>query len=634
MVRFRRARRGGADRRELLAATLVALALTVVAELVRVCVPLARKLGEDLGGTTGYLAAGGVALLVFAAPLLAAAPRVVGPGRARLAVATGALVLARSAVQFVHPIPVWLAFAAVAVALVGLVVIAASIRRATGDRALLLGVLVGLAFDTALRGAFLTWDTAWQDEVPAVAVAVGVAVVAFAMAFAVPVSGDPEPQPPTLRLALFGPFLALQLLFLQNPAAVAAQAELSLPVALAVVLVGDVVAAFALRIPLGSGAAGLGAIAAAAGGYGLTAVSGPAAAVLVVALQALLVRLLARALTPEPVRTAPGRPLRLAASIAVGSIGFVLAVLLFQIHHEAPLPFPNAVVPGVAAAMVGFGASVRRGRVTGRLPRTVVLVPLLLVLVPGVVWATRPSLETIDGEGRPVRVLSFNVRGAVNVDGQVDPATTARLILEQEPDVVVLQEVSRGWPIFGTQDVAEWLAWRLRMPFVYAPAADEQFGNAIFSRLPILRTETGPLPFGDGPQRRSYLRATIDVGGGETLVVVATHLQQTEGSDTRAQQIDRVLEVWGGEAPAVIAGDMNLQPGEDDERRFLGAGLVSVQDEAGDPCEPTAWDPDPGEPCDRPDWIFTTPDLGLSDFVIVRAPASDHLPLAVTVTLG
>ena len=627
----RRARSGGHD---LVAASFAALAFTLLAQVVRVYPPLGFDLAEDLGGTGGYVAGVVVALLVFGAPILAAVPGIVGRGRARFVAATGALVLARSAIQSVHPVPLWLGALGVGVALVAVVGLVASIRRVFGDRALLLGVLMGLALDTAIRGAFQTWDVAWRDDPAAVAAFAVLGVATLGSAFAVRVSGEAQPHPPALRLAVFGPFLALQLLFLQNPAAVGAHAELPLEAAVAVVLAGDVAAALGLSVPLAAGGAGVLAIAASAGAYALTEVTGPAAAALVVGEQVLLVRLLARALVPEPLRVGEGRPLRLAGSVALGSLLFVLPVLLYQVHHEVPLPFPNAVVPAAAAALVGLGATVRRGRVTGRIPRTVGLVPLALLAVPAAVWLSAPEPELVEGDGCNLRIVSFNVHGAVNVRGQVHPEGTARIIEAQEPDVLVLQEVSRGWPIFGTVDVAEWLSRRLRMPYVYEPAAEEGFGNAILSRLPIVETRGGPLPFGEGPQRRSYLLATIDVGGGRTLTVVGTHLQGSTGSDTRARQIDRVLEVLGGASPAVVAGDMNLQPNEDDVQRFLGAGLVSAQDAVGDPCEPTAWDPEPEEPCDRPDWIFATPDLALSDLTIVRAPASDHLALAVTLTLG
>jgi endonuclease/exonuclease/phosphatase family metal-dependent hydrolase len=263
------------------------------------------------------------------------------------------------------------------------------------------------------------------------------------------------------------------------------------------------------------------------------------------------------------------------------------------------------------------------------------VVPLVLLAVPALVAASAPSLETAPGEGGAVRIVSYNVHGTVNVDGQLDPEATARLIEAQDPDVVLLQEVARGWPIFGGIDAAEWLSRRLEMPYLYVPAADEQFGNAVLSRLPVLGMASGELPFGEGPQHRSYLMVSLDVDGDRELSVIATHVQESSGDpQTRTDQISSVLEVWDGGSPVVVAGDMNMQPEEGDVQLFLDAGLVSVQDEIADPCEPTAFEPKPDKPCDRPDWIFATPDLGLSAFEIVRTPASDHLPLAVTLTVG
>ena len=104
------------------------------------------------------------------------------------------------------------------------------------------------------------------------------------------------------------------------------------------------------------------------------------------------------------------------------------------------------------------------------------------------------------------------------------------------------------------------------------------------------------------------------------------HCGETRAAGPRmaaSRQITTLLGVWGGEEPAVIAGDMNLQPDEEDVELFLDAGLESVQEEIGDPCEPTATEPDPAEPCDRVDWIFVTPDVEPSEFEIVETRGSD-----------
>ena len=609
------------------AAILTALSLTLLAQLVRAYVPLAFELGEEIGGTTGYLSAGAVATAVFLSPALGGI--LAGRGRAAL---VGVVLLAagRLTIQLVHPVPVWLGTAALAVGLLVLPSIVAAVRRADGDDALLTGVVLGLALDTAIRGGFLTWDAAWQEGPAAIAVAIVLGVFAITAALTIPLGEDSQ-HPPTLRLALFGPFFALQLLFLQNPATVASQGELSMPQAIAIVLAGDALAlgVGSLRVRVGTTSAAVLMVLAGVGGYALTQPTGPAAAILFVIEQTLLMVLLLRALSAEPLR--PEKVWRLAGSCALGSLAFVGLVFAYQIHIELPLPFPNAVVLAAAATIVGIGALPRRAAVTGWVPRVAVLVPVALLAVPAVVWAREPTLQMEPAGTGAVRIMTYNIHGTVNVDGQLDPEAIAEAIEAQEPDVILLQEVARGWPIFGGLDAAEWLSRRLEMPYLYVPAADEQFGNAVLSHIPILGSTSGELPYGEGPQHRSYLAVRLDVGSRELLVIDAHLERRFEDPATRRRQITTLLDVWGGETPAVIAGDMNLQPDEDDVQLFLDAGLVSVQDEIGDPCEPTAAEPDPDEPCDRVDWIFVTPDVEPSEFEIGQTPASDHLPLAVTV---
>ena len=68
------------------------------------------------------------------------------------------------------------------------------------------------------------------------------------------------------------------------------------------------------------------------------------------------------------------------------------------------------------------------------------------------------------------------------------------MIEEQQPDIVALQEVTRGWVIYGSFDMLVWLSQRLDMPYVYGPAADSVWGNAILSRYPMSGALTIPMP--------------------------------------------------------------------------------------------------------------------------------------------
>ena len=289
---------------------LVALSLVLLAQLVRAYVPLAFQLGEEIGGTRGYISAGVIALAVFASPALAAVGRLPGGGRTGLVASVVGLGAARLAIQFVHPIPVWLGTLAVAAGLFAVPVVVGSVRRVADDGALLLGVYLGLALDSAIRAGALSWDIAWQDAAPAGLVSIGMVALAVAATVAVTSNGGVRATPPALRIAAFGPFLALQILFLQNPAALASQAGLSLPVAAGVVLLIDagvlIVANLRPRVgPLV--AAGLMALAG-VGGYLLVIVSGPSAVFLFGAEQVVLALLLGQGVDPGADRTSTTSP--------------------------------------------------------------------------------------------------------------------------------------------------------------------------------------------------------------------------------------------------------------------------------------------------------------------------------------
>ena len=80
----------------------------------------------------------------------------------------------------------------------------------------------------------------------------------------------------------------------------------------------------------------------------------------------------------------------------------------------------------------------------------------------------------------------------------------------------------------------------------------------------------------------------------------------------------------------MIAGDMNMQL--DDEASvalFRKAGLIDASAATGDPCRTTS--SQPTSDCDRPDWVWLTPDLQIRSFRIGTIDASDHLPIHVTV---
>jgi endonuclease/exonuclease/phosphatase family metal-dependent hydrolase len=73
---------------------------------------------------------------------------------------------------------------------------------------------------------------------------------------------------------------------------------------------------------------------------------------------------------------------------------------------------------------------------------------------------------------------------------------------------------------------------------------------------------------------------------------------------------------------------MNATPESEEIAAMTRAGLVSAQDEAGDPGLKTF----PSDAPDRRiDYVFGSNGITFSNFRIPRTTASDHLPLLVTV---
>ena len=148
-------------------------------------------------------------------------------------------------------------------------------------------------------------------------------------------------------------------------------------------------------------------------------------------------------------------------------------------------------------------------------------------------------------------VMSWNLHYGVSSAGSVDLETTARTIEAQNPDAVLLQEVSRGWVLGGGVDMATWMSDRLGRQFVFAPAADRRFGNVIMSRADPRDVTIHPLPYGDGPQNRSAVSARVLVGT-QLISVTSVHLQNRDANTpTRLLQIQSLLADLG---PADTAG--------------------------------------------------------------------------------
>jgi endonuclease/exonuclease/phosphatase family metal-dependent hydrolase len=250
-----------------------------------------------------------------------------------------------------------------------------------------------------------------------------------------------------------------------------------------------------------------------------------------------------------------------------------------------------------------------------------------LLLFPLYVIATQKTAVATTGNGYPIRVMNYNLHNGFHPYGFLDLEAIAQVIENENADVVALQEVARGWVINGSDDMLIWLSRRLDMAYISGPTADPLWGNALLSRYPIINYELLPLPGDDIPLRRGFIAAEIDLGGGDTLNAIVTHLHHpSDASALRQEQVQAILDYVQDDAQTIIMGDFNATPETPEIVLLRDAGfldiLIGVQPNYTYP----SLDPD-----QQIDYIWLTPDLTAEAIHIPLEPASDHLGVAATI---
>ncbi len=230
-----------------------------------------------------------------------------------------------------------------------------------------------------------------------------------------------------------------------------------------------------------------------------------------------------------------------------------------------------------------------------------------------------------------IRVLTYNIHHGEGTDGRFDLSRLADVVTSVHPDLVALQEVDQGTErASGVSELAE-LARLTDMHPAFGKAMDYlggQYGVAVLSRWPLLRTHNDPLPSFADREPRTALTVEVDAGDhGPLIEFTSTHLDQTRDPENRLVQarfLNERLVRDDGQA-TILAGDMNARPGTE---------VMDLFDERW--TDPPAADPSPISPSGRPrlrvDYVLVRPATSwrvIESRIIDEPVASDHRPLLV-----
>ena len=262
--------------------------------------------------------------------------------------------------------------------------------------------------------------------------------------------------------------------------------------------------------------------------------------------------------------------------------------------------------------------------------RSSVVIPLVMISILAVstlwqvlTWSGEVTTEPLSGE---ITVMTYNIQAGFSQDDDFALAAIADTIEEADPDVVILQEVARGWPFTTGIDQLAWLSHRLEMNYVFGQSDPVRLWS-----VSILTKSSIADVFVEGFQVPNFDRgvtaAVIATEGERTLWVYGTHFAAPRGAEAaRVAEARQLLNVWNSQSPAVIGGDFNADAESQALRLLRASGLVDVGLAYGTE-EPTF------SGNRRIDHLLVTTGMQVVDVRVIDNPASDHNPVVTTIVI-
>src|SRR5438876_843323 len=180
---------------------------------------------------------------------------------------------------------------------------------------------------------------------------------------------------------------------------------------------------------------------------------------------------------------------------------------------------------------------------------------------------------------------------------------------------------STGSPAIVTGALA--LGWLVFVGTAFGFYAFWTYLNAILSRSRM--TDVTRIHLAVRPSARHQPRGAVGVRIGDVLIVTTHLVYASDSGSIRQEQVRTILREWDGEKVAIVAGDMNAEPGDFEMGLFSEAGY-------GDLAEPAGATTTMDDPPKRIDYIWGIGVIGSSPHTVMALGASDHRAVVVNVT--
>jgi len=255
-------------------------------------------------------------------------------------------------------------------------------------------------------------------------------------------------------------------------------------------------------------------------------------------------------------------------------------------------------------------------------------------LLPAACSTHRTATGTANAD--TIRVLTYNIHHANPPSKKdfIDLDAIARVINEQRPDFVALQEVDVHTGRSGREvHEAEALAAATGMHAFFAkaiPYDGGEYGIAVLSRTPVEEGHAYALPSAPGSKGEPRALCTVTTKkNGRRIMMASTHLDVMRPDSNRLLQVQAITKILSNaRMPVILAGDFNAKPGSPAIELLDSAFTRTCMD-----CPFTIPVEQPNRTIDliayRPAAAFQV----LEHKVIPERYASDHLPVSAKLLL-
>ncbi len=238
-----------------------------------------------------------------------------------------------------------------------------------------------------------------------------------------------------------------------------------------------------------------------------------------------------------------------------------------------------------------------------------------------------------------LKFLQWNVLYKEKID------RIAAQITKINPDIITLQELSKGLSYNGEIDTVQYIADKLDCKFTFHK--DRRFsnngvvGNGIFSRFPLVKSSyfytmvPRKVAGGGGKSGSVYIESEIDVKG-RNLAVATDHLFYVSRfritPDKIAETESFVDIIKKRKKNYIVSGDFNATPDTNTIKQIsryvncVGPGFAQKTAFSKPIIDQSGWKAGFDW---RLDYVFATPDLKVKSAKIIKTPYSDHMPILV-----